>query len=216
MALFRSTHAFPSLATLLLVAGCGTAYHLPLEIVEPLPHPDASIRVEDVRLELRAGAEWLELRVVNAGADSVALDLAAVSFVESAGRFHRLASGAQLAQAQQLTWAAATGALLAAAPSDDPLTLLERGHHAPPAILDRSARWVEVIPPGEFLAELFYPMEHLHRDEQLGWRTDPLFCGRGTAAAIAEGREFEVSFPLRTARGWRDVRLVARLKREGS
>lgn len=215
MTMHSGTRALAALAALLTAPGCGATYALPLEVLEPLPSPDASIRLDDLRLELRAGAEWLELRVRNGGTAPAAVDLAGVTFAEEDGRTHRLASGAQLAEARRLSWVP-PGAMTSASASDAPLMLLEAsGHHPPPALLERRSRRVEEIAPGEELAELFYPVEHLHRDDRLGWRADPLFCRRGTPAAVAEGRTFEVTLPLLTAGGWREVRIVARLRSSG-
>ena len=219
----KSAHTSPqalwvvSIICLVSLTACGPTRYLPIRILTPPVDSSGAISIGSVALWMRAGDEWIEVEVMNAGSSPVTINWEAAQFIEPEGRQHQLISATHLAEIQSsirvtMSTLRAQGTFSREYMPEE-LKALARDLQWRRWTYDE--RWNVVIPAGNRWVEFFYPKEHIYVDDLSRWQAGPLFCNRVMVAEWLRGESFELLLPILIDGRWRSVRLVAAIAPDG-
>lgn len=162
---------------------------------------------------MRAGIEWIEIEVENAGSLSVVIDSQAAQFTEPDGHTHQLISASCLAELQSSVQVALSTQMARGTFSGEQTLegLRAIRHELSLRSWQDGERFKAVVPPGNRWMEYFYPKEHIQIDAVSGWQATSLFCNRVMVSEWLRGESFELQLPMLIDGKWRQVRLVAEI-----
>ncbi len=212
------SHLHPRPAALILailLAGCGTPHYLPLQILSPEPQEDSSARFGDLRVGLRAGYEWIEIRMQNEGTSPIEVSLGEATFSFEHGRPHHLVRSAFVDALRAVQWTSQSS-FDSSWPRPvrwayTPTAISEAGAHHFPRFLEHAlVREPQVLKPGTQLEEVLYPGEHVHVEMDGSIVATSLLCARYGRSKVYNG-VLEVRLPVRMEGSWRTLTVAARL-----
>jgi hypothetical protein len=170
---------------------------------------DATVWIDDVSWELRAGDSSLLLRVFNGTGATIEIAVADARYLSPDGRSHRLLDANHIAPA--------IDAAREARPETPQQLRFQRvafrhdrsGHESPfrlDALPDESAR----LAPGATMGWVLYPAEHLVVDERGQPTAYSLFSAHVAPARADSPRRVLLLVPVRRQSGWSLVQLMSR------
>lgn len=216
-----SAHWIVATLCIFFLMSCGPTRYLPIQILTPPIDPvngvdsSSAVAVGSVKLWVCPGPEWLEVAVLNAGSNPVAIDWIHATFIEPSGKIHSLISGSELGEVYsriQVMYVAQRDR------ANGNTEMFSAGQRM--LVTDRLLDEVQtnresltLVAPGSKREELFYPKDHVRLDWEGGWRATSLFCDRAMVAEWLYGESFELFIPLLIDDRWTNVRIVGRIER---
>lgn len=200
------------LGVTVLLGACGPVPYRPVEILHPAAGADSVVAFGALHLGLLAGHEWLEVRLINTGEESVEVDWSKAALQVGGRKAHRVISSAWLSQVASRSGvdigrnAYDPGPVWAHHPV---LFGMDRRHEIPLelATAPREARLV--LKPGRSAVEVLYPVEHMYQQGYGVSVHTPLLCGGEPGAP--QRQDFWLYIPVRVGERSDVLRVRGRL-----
>lgn len=185
------------LGATILLGACGPIAYQSVEMLHPTAGADSMVAFGVLHLGLRAGPEWLEVRLINTGDEPVEVDWSQAALQMGGRSAHRVISSAWLSHLKSGSGADPGGGAYdrpAWAPHPVPF-VMDRRHEIPPELARAPREPRLVLKPGRSAVEVIYPAEHMYPDGYGASAHTPLLCAGEPGAA--ERQYFRLSIPVR-------------------
>jgi hypothetical protein len=172
------------------------------------PHQENAV-LGPLHVAARAGADFIEVRIRNTGADAVLVDWSGSSFISPSGRPHALVTTAWLMDGHDRSMPVfgVTSSDAGHRASTAPLRTPSVPAHMPPTWLHIKQQPLQRIEPGAVHVAVLYPAEHFVVGEFRVHSGTSLLCDASPAATLPVGLRLR----WQGAMGWRVNELVGTL-----
>jgi hypothetical protein len=180
------------------IVGCGGFGYHQFAVIDPDTRADSSIVIASLRLRIHVADERIDVRLENAGVDTIVVEWTSASFTISVSPGdeipHRLVRSAMLADGASMN--NGSRAVAFAAPAYVAAPYPDQGPQRLPPDDERFT-----IAPHDVREETLYPAEHVRARSDGRWIVGPLFCKQSSRAQ----RRVTVSFAAMIGARWRTI-----------